>query len=227
MNRDTENEVTRPPEPLTTELAQHLRKVLDAAMELLESDKGTIHLGGTGDKALSLAIGLGFPEGFTDPLGSADAGRAIWRLAFDRRRRVVVEDVTAEPIGAAAREICALHGVRSLQSAPLFASDGQPFGLLSLFRAGPHRPSERELRLLELFSRQAEQVIECRRTFEALGRNEAGLRLALDAGAMGSWEWNIRTGEVRWSANLERDPRDAPGHLRLHVRRLPGAHPPR
>jgi PAS domain S-box-containing protein len=40
--------------------------------------------------------------------------------------------------------------------------------------------------------------------FEVLRRQEAGLRLALDAGQMGSFEWDIRTGEIRWSENLER-----------------------
>jgi PAS domain S-box-containing protein len=39
---------------------------------------------------------------------------------------------------------------------------------------------------------------------EVLRRQEAGLRLALDAGQMGSFEWDIRTGEIRWSENLER-----------------------
>ncbi len=40
-------------------------------------------------------------------------------------------------------------------------------------------------------------------TAEALRRNEARLRLALEAGDMGSFEWNIQTGEIRWSENLE------------------------
>lgn len=39
---------------------------------------------------------------------------------------------------------------------------------------------------------------------EVLRRQEAGLRLALDAGQMGSFEWDIGTGEIRWSENLER-----------------------
>jgi PAS domain S-box-containing protein len=41
-------------------------------------------------------------------------------------------------------------------------------------------------------------------TAEALGRGEASLRLALEAGQMGTWEWDIRTGEIQWSENLER-----------------------
>ena len=38
---------------------------------------------------------------------------------------------------------------------------------------------------------------------ELIGSEER-LRLALDAGRMGSWQWNIVTGEVVWSATLEK-----------------------
>src|SRR3954469_4122201 len=34
--------------------------------------------------------------------------------------------------------------------------------------------------------------------------SDADLRLVLDAGEIGGWEWDIGTGVVRWSANLER-----------------------
>jgi PAS domain S-box-containing protein len=37
----------------------------------------------------------------------------------------------------------------------------------------------------------------------ALSESEQRLRLALDAGAMGSWEWTFQTGRVIWSPNLE------------------------
>jgi two-component system CheB/CheR fusion protein len=40
---------------------------------------------------------------------------------------------------------------------------------------------------------------------------ESALRLALEAGAMGSWEWDIATGEIRWSENLEKIHGLAPG----------------
>ena len=33
--------------------------------------------------------------------------------------------------------------------------------------------------------------------------NEERLRLALEAGRMGTWEWDVRTGAVHWSPNLE------------------------
>jgi PAS domain S-box-containing protein len=39
--------------------------------------------------------------------------------------------------------------------------------------------------------------------YESLQVSEERLRLALDAGRMGVWDWNILTGDVRWSENLE------------------------
>lgn len=43
-----------------------------------------------------------------------------------------------------------------------------------------------------------------RRTEEELRRSEERLRVALEAGAMGTWEWSIAEGVVRWSEALER-----------------------
>ncbi|MEH1855063.1 MAG: PAS domain-containing protein [Nostoc sp.] len=39
---------------------------------------------------------------------------------------------------------------------------------------------------------------------QALRQNEERLSLALEAARMGNWDWNITTGEVHWSANLEK-----------------------
>ena len=38
----------------------------------------------------------------------------------------------------------------------------------------------------------------------AFGLSDANLHLVLDAGEIGGWEWDIGTGVVRWSDNLER-----------------------
>jgi len=39
--------------------------------------------------------------------------------------------------------------------------------------------------------------------FNALEASEKRLRLALDAGRMGVWDWNIGSGEIEWSENIE------------------------
>jgi PAS domain S-box-containing protein len=49
------------------------------------------------------------------------------------------------------------------------------------------------------------------RDYETLQGSEERLRLALDAGRMGVWDWNILTNEVGWSDNLEEIHGLAPG----------------
>ncbi len=46
-------------------------------------------------------------------------------------------------------------------------------------------------------------VTELREAREALADSEERLRLALDAGHMGVWDWNVRTGGLKWSDSLE------------------------
>ncbi|BAY61292.1 two-component hybrid sensor and regulator [Calothrix brevissima NIES-22] len=56
-----------------------------------------------------------------------------------------------------------------------------------------------------------EDITQHRQTEAALRQNEERLHLALEAAGMGNWDWNILTGEVHWSANLERIFGMAPG----------------
>jgi PAS domain S-box-containing protein len=47
-------------------------------------------------------------------------------------------------------------------------------------------------------------ISERRRAQKALAESEERLRIALDAGGMGTWEWDMASGVVRWSGSLER-----------------------
>ncbi len=46
-------------------------------------------------------------------------------------------------------------------------------------------------------------ITERKRAEETLALSEERLRLALDAGRMGVWDWNVRTGDLKWSDSLE------------------------
>jgi PAS domain S-box-containing protein len=175
--------------------AQSLQRVLGTVVELLDADKGTIHLHGDDEHANALVASVGFAQSSADPLAAA---------RFDVREPIIVEDVMTDPrISVAACETCAAQGIRALLSVPLVRSDGMPMGRLTTYRARPERPAAGELRRLQLFALQVAQLIEAKRAEHALRQHEAGLRFALDVGEIGSWEWNIRTGEISWSENLE------------------------
>lgn len=69
--------------------------------------------------------------------------------------RVIVEDVRENEIfaGQSSKEVLLHAGVRAVTSTPLMAITGNPLGIISTHFVEPHRPTERELHLMDLLAR--------------------------------------------------------------------------
>lgn len=80
-----------------------------------------------------------------------------------------------------------------------------------LTRVSPFRDAENQI--IYWFGTNTD-ISELKEAREALATNEERLRLALDAGRMGVWDWNILTGELAWSDSLEPLHGLAPGTFR-------------
>jgi signal transduction histidine kinase/ActR/RegA family two-component response regulator/PAS domain-containing protein len=150
------------------DLAPMLHEVLQASMELLGADKGNIQIYDESERTLRIVTQIGFDQGFLDLFKSVPAGFSACGASLERRARVIVEDAFADSRFADLAPIYAAHGFIALQSTPLFGSDGKLFGMLSTHFRQSHRPSERELQLLDLYAQQAERVIERKRAEDAL-----------------------------------------------------------
>nr|UDM54156.1 TPL3103 [Tolypothrix sp. PCC 7910] len=59
------------------------------------------------------------------------------------------------------------------------------------------------LRQAEALQQAQNELAERKRAEAIVQENEERLRVALEAAQMGTWDWNILTGEIKWSANLE------------------------
>ena len=85
-------------------------------------------------------------------------------------------------------------------------------------------------RLVPAVARELEQVEARRREregAEALRQSEQRLRLALDAGGMGSWEWDLASDTAQLVAPARADVRARAGRVRRHVRGVHRARPSR
>jgi signal transduction histidine kinase/ActR/RegA family two-component response regulator len=82
--------------------------------------------------------------------------------------RIIIEDVNRDPAFEPHRPVAASAGYRAVQSTPIKSRSGTVLGMLSTHFRAPHRPSERDERLLDLYARHAADLIERMRSDEAL-----------------------------------------------------------
>jgi GAF domain-containing protein len=179
-----------------SDLTSILHEVLDATMELQGSDFGDVQLYDNSTETLKIVAHRGVPQEFLDYFETVDANdTSACGLALRSGARIIIEDVNVHPDYEPHRGIAASTGYRGVQSTPMLdRHTGKPIGMLSTLFREPYRPSERELRLMDLYARQAEDVICVRLTEQRLRESEEHFRLALEAGQMGTWKWDAVTG---------------------------------
>ncbi len=159
-------------------LEEGLREMLAGVIELLGADKGNIQLLNPERGVLTIAVQHGFDQDFLDFFREVSAkddsacGRAL-RL----QRPIVVEDVDADELFARYRSTARAAHFRSVVSTPLIRADGIPIGMLSTHFTSAHRPTDQDLRRLDLYVRQAADFVQRCKTEEALRQNEEKFRL--------------------------------------------------
>ena len=170
----------------TSELPQVLKQVLDATIELQRADFGCVQIYNRVSRKLEIVAHRGFDVTLLDRINnveleqSAASGRAL-----ARRERVIVEDVDVDLLYAPLRDIAAQVGFRAVQSTPLLDRNHELLGVLSTHFRAPHRPSDRDLRLTDLYARQAADVIGFRLTEQSLRESEERFRAIVEQTALG------------------------------------------
>jgi two-component system CheB/CheR fusion protein len=149
---------------VNTDLPAALTEILDATIEITGADLGNIQLVNPATRALEIVAHHGFQADFLDRFheGAPD-GNSAWGKALRTGKRVMIEDVENDPLFEPHRAIAAAAGYRALQSTPLVSRYGNILGILSTYYCQPRLPSARDLRMLDLYARQAADFVErCR-----------------------------------------------------------------
>ena len=142
------------------DLTTALDDVLENAIVTCGADFGNIQLYNPQTKTLEIIVERGFQHEFLDHfrMVRADSG-SVCAQAVQSGERIVVEDVELDPGFEPHRRIAAAAGFRAVQSTPLRAH-GKILGMLSVHFRAPHRVSERDQRLLDLYARHSADLIE-------------------------------------------------------------------
>jgi PAS domain S-box-containing protein len=158
-----------------------LREILDVAIEITSADKGNIQLLNPDSDTLRLITQIGFDEAFLEFFECCDNGDSACGVALQSKQRVVVENVNESEIylGKPSLEAMRHADVLAVESVPLISSGGKALGIISTHFSNAHRPSEQELRLMDLLARQTADYLERKRVEgerEQLLAREHGLR---------------------------------------------------
>jgi PAS domain S-box-containing protein len=170
------------------EFQECLEAILDAAITITGAERGNIQLLDVASGALEIVAQRGFEQPFLDFFAKVEAGEAAaCGTAMQSSERVIVEDVTQSHIfaGQPALNVLLEAGVRAVQSTPLISGPGNVFGMISTHFGEQHRPSERDLRLMDLLARQASDYLERNKAESAAQAIGAELKLVFDTSAAG------------------------------------------
>jgi PAS domain S-box-containing protein len=159
-----------------------LGEILAASAELTNTDKGNIQTVCADTGRLEIVVHQGLGPRFVEHFGHNGCA-ATCDAALRARRRIVMEDVTREPRlqGTVDLEVALEDGVRAVVCTPLFSGAGRLVGMLNNHFRVPHRPSEHELRFLDLLARMAADLIARKRAEESLRQSESFYRQTLDS----------------------------------------------
>jgi len=166
----------------TGAFSELLNEILDAAISITGADMGNIQFLDT-DGALRIAAHRGFSAPFQNFFEAVRHEEAACGSALSRRERVVVEDVANSPVfvGTPALEAMLEAEAHAVQSTPLVSRSGQLLGMFSTHYRTPRRPTDRDLRLVDLLARQAADLIERKRSEEIRGQLSAIVESSGDA----------------------------------------------
>jgi len=137
-----------------------LREVLRSALLMQGTNLGYLTLSDPNDAAFKLRIQHGFSTEFITHVEKTGYGIGVCGKAYEERRQIVVEDVEKDPLTIPYQNICKLGGFRAVYSTPLITNRGNLIGVLCAHFVEPHRPSPRQMRLMDLYARMAADIIE-------------------------------------------------------------------
>ena len=159
-------------------------KIVDGAMTIMRSDCVSLQMlypdRGKGGELHLLAYRGFNPQAktFWEWVGIDSAGTTCG-MALRKGRRVIVEDVEQCEFMAGTEDLTVYRqtGIRSCQTTPLLSRDGTLMGMISTHWRALHRPSERDLSLLDILARQTADFIERQQAEDSLRKSEERLRL--------------------------------------------------
>jgi PAS domain S-box-containing protein len=133
---------------------------------------------------------------------------ACGKVAFTGER-IIVEDVTTDPLWVPYRALAQQNSIRACWSFPIRSVADKILGTIAVYYDSPREPRQEDIDAVELLTQTAALIIERHKVaeeraaaYELLRRSESRLRLALAGARAGAWEWDAGTDDIVWSPEM-------------------------
>ncbi|MCE3225275.1 MAG: putative Histidine kinase, partial [Nitrospira sp.] len=180
-------------------------KALDAIMRSLSADRASILL-----SDMEGVMRFKAWRGLSDRYRAAVEGHSPWKPDDPAPAPILISDISGWEGDGQLKDLIGSEGIGSLAFIPL-TYGGRVLGKFMVYFDRPHAMEMEEVELAQALAQTLALGIERKAAEDCLRESESQLRLALEAGRMGSWEWNILTNHVGWSTGLEAIHGLAPG----------------
>jgi PAS domain S-box-containing protein len=157
-------------------LSEGLNEILVAVIELVSADKGNIQLLNGDRHTLTIVAHKGFERDFLETFHEVSASHnSACGKALRHSERIIITDTELDPDYERYRPAARAAGYRAVVATPLLGANGAQLGVVSTHFGAIHRPTEQELRRLDLYLRQASDFIQRCQMEEALRRSQEAL----------------------------------------------------
>jgi signal transduction histidine kinase/CheY-like chemotaxis protein len=150
----------------TLELNLVFDEVLRAIAALQNTDMAVLMLFDSKQNDLYIAGSIGLSTEYLEimhrmPLGVGDCGTAV-----SDHRAVMINNLAAEPMFKSYLFAAQIGGYKAVYSLPLFTRNGEVFGAIATYFRDNYYPTERKIRLVELYAVQAGWAIDNARLYD-------------------------------------------------------------
>lgn len=148
---------------------------------------------------LHLNACAGIPEKEAKAIEWLDYGVAVCGCVARDGKRIVAEDIPSHP--DCRTDPVASYGIKAYACHPLVAG-GKVIGTLSFGTRTRTRFGDENLSLMKTIADQVAAAMERVHTHQAVQENEQRLRLTLEGGRMGLWEWDLEGNHDYWDERV-------------------------
>ncbi|NKE69465.1 MEDS domain-containing protein [Candidatus Manganitrophus noduliformans] len=170
---------------------------LDMILQSVKADRAAILLMDD-DQVMRFKAWRGLSEEYRE----AVQGHSPWQPGAPDPQPVCIPDIDHAPLDAPLREVVRREGIQALGFFPLVYQK-RLLGKFMVYYNTAHPFLEEEVQLAQTIAGHVAFSIQSKRREEALRQSQERLNVALSAGRMGAWEWDLRTGKIAWNSTLE------------------------